>query len=64
MFRVYANKWIALFLMKCWITKMVIPVNGVSEGEALCDEPRCLGAKIPLDVLWGRDVKKLSERQP
>ena len=36
----------------CWVSKMVIPVYGVSEGEALSDwiykshiEPRSLGAK-------------------
>ena len=50
---------------------MVITVYGVSESEALCDDPRSLGAKIqnpvrqiPPDVPWGEDVKKLSERQP
>ena len=36
-----------------WVSKMVIPVFGASEGEVLsywiyksCDEPRSLGAKI------------------
>ena len=37
---------ICMNMKYCWVRKMVIPVYGASEGEALCDEPRSLGTKI------------------
>ena len=31
------NANLDIFLKECWVSKMVIPVYGMSEGEALCD---------------------------